>query len=111
MSTQRVLLTAAPPAATRDWRAIVDWLQAAAAFDHPLELAACGDGLRWLASKDAAHMAAIAALSSLTTLEVGSIRVPKDAAIRTDETLFELARLDAAAWQRWLRQASLQVLT
>lgn len=111
MSTQRVLLAAAPPEATRDWRAIVDWLQAAAAFDHPLELAACGDGLHWLESADAVNRAAIAALSSLTTLGIAIVRIPADARIQVDETVFDLARLDTTEWQQWLRESSLQVLT
>lgn len=111
MSTQRVLLSAAPPMATRDWRAIVDWLQAAAAFDHPLELAARNDGLHWLVSAEAAHQSAIAALSSLTTLDIASVRIPDNARLQATETVFELIRLDSTEWQRWLRQSSLQVLT
>lgn len=111
MSPQRVLLAAAPPPAERDWRAVIDWLQAAAAYDHPLEIAACGAGLRWLSSHDDYTAAARAAFSSLRLLDVQRIQVPAGTHLDGPATAFALVPLAPAQWQAWLRDGAVQVLT
>lgn len=111
MSPQRVLLTAAPPTVEGDWRVVVDWLQAAAAYDHPLEIAACGAALRWLSGCDADSAAARAAFSSLALLDVQRIQVPAGSQLDGPPAAFALVPLAPAEWQTWLRDGTLQVLT
>lgn len=105
------ILYAAAPGSAGDWRAAFDLAQAAAAFDVPIEIACCGDGLAWLRPSHPEHALAAAAFASLGVLGVTDIRVPAEAVVTMDAVHGTLAvlRLDVDQWQAWLRQGPLQV--
>lgn len=107
--TLRVLLAQAP-GAERDWRAVFDLIQSAAALDLTVELACCGAGLAWLSPTDANSQRAAAALSSLALLGVTQVQVPaRDGIGVVDRAVLPVNRLEPAPWLAWLRCAPLEI--
>lgn len=106
----RLLFVHGPEAAC--WRAGFDLAQAAAALDVPVELAFSADGLRLLLADvdDAPGRAARGAYASLELLGIEAVYAPVRAdAIVAAPSVLPIRWLESAAWQSWLRRASVQV--
>ena len=107
----RLLFVHGPEAAC--WRVGFDLAQAAAALDVPVELAFSADGLRLLLADvvdEAPARAARGAYASLELLGIEAVYAPvrPDVVVAAPSAL-PIRWLAPAAWQSWLRRASVQV--
>lgn len=90
------------------WRAPFELVQAALAFDVPVELGFAGAGLQLLALDDHGQPRASArAFASLGLLGIGTVHAPLADACSSSS--LPIAWLDAGSWRAWLRAGPLEL--
>ncbi len=89
------------------WRAPFELVQAALAFDIPVELGFAGTGLELLADEPSQPRASARAFASLALLGLGPVHAPLgDAGARSS---LPIAWLDTDCWHGWLRAGPLEL--